>query len=246
MSKFNSLLMGRFKTQKKEKMNELVQRSASGHLSSFAGVFQVTPISESETASLESLLKKYQTDDTNVSQDLAKLKAITSEVKAISNQAVILHGQRIKLAQELLKNYQDGAFSAWLLKTYGNRQTPYNFLQYFELYSTLPENLKGIIDEMPRQAIYSLSSRSIPQEEKVAFIENYQGETKTELLERLRDSFPLPPKDKRNSNKAKTATDLLKKALKTMQDDLFRPSARERKEIQKLLEEIHERVHLPS
>lgn len=238
--------MGRFKTQKKEKMNELVQRSASGHLSSFAGVFQVTPISESETASLESLLKKYQTDDTNVSQDLAKLKAITSEVKAISNQAVILHGQRIKLAQELLKNYQDGAFSAWLLKTYGNRQTPYNFLQYFELYSTLPENLKGIIDEMPRQAIYSLSSRSIPQEEKVAFIENYQGETKTELLERLRDSFPLPPKDKRNSNKAKTATDLLKKALKTMQDDLFRPSARERKEIQKLLEEIHERVHLPS
>jgi len=239
MSKFNSLLMGRFKSQKKEKISELVERSASGHLSSFAGVFKVTPISKTEAASLELLLKKYKKEETSISEDLKKLTAITSEVKAISNQAVILHGERIKLAQELFKKYQDGAFSAWLLKTYGNRQTPYNFLQYHELYSSLPKSARSVIDEMPRQAIYSLSSRSIPQEEKVAFIEKYQGETKSELLERLRDSFPLPKKDKRNPNKAKAATDLLKKALKTIQDDLFNPSTNERKEIQKLLNEIH-------
>lgn len=238
MSKFNSLLMGRFKTQKKEKMNELVERSQAGTLSSFAGVFQVTPMSESETATLETLLTKYKTDDTNVAEDLKKLKAITSEVKAINNQAVILHGERIKRAQELFKKYQDGAFSTWLLKTYGNRQTPYNFLQYYELYSAMPKQTRSIIDEMPRQAIYSLSSRSIPQEQKVAFIEKYKGETKSELLERLRESFPLPKKDKRNSNKVKAATDLLKKALKTVQDDLFRPTTQQREEIQKILDEI--------
>lgn len=238
MSKFNSLLKGRFKTEKKEKMNQLVERTTSGHLSNFAGVFQMSPLSESDTASLESLLKKYKTEETDIKEDLKKLTTITSEVKAISNQAVLLHGQRIKLAQDVLKEYQDGAFTAWLLETYGNRQTPYNFLQYFELYSSLPSNMKGIIDEMPRQAIYSLSSRSIPQEEKLAFIERYQGETKSELLEKLRDSFPLPKKDKRNPNRAKTATELLKKALKTIQDDLYNPTTHQRQEMKKLLDEI--------
>ena len=52
--------MERFKSPKKEKMNELVERSHTGQLSSFAGVFQVSPISENEQASLQTLLEKYQ------------------------------------------------------------------------------------------------------------------------------------------------------------------------------------------
>ena len=64
MSKFNSLLMGRFKSHaKKEKMNELVERSSSTPLTSFSGAFQVNPISNQERASLQSLLEKYQTDE---------------------------------------------------------------------------------------------------------------------------------------------------------------------------------------
>ena len=168
MSKLNSLLMGRFRNQPtKEKMNELVERSSSGD--SLGGVFQLRPISEQEEASLQTLLEKYQTEETDVRKDLSSLSAITSEIKAISNQAVILHGERIKKAQTLLKKYREGAFSHWLLKTYGNRQTPYNFMQYYELYNSLPQKLRGIIDEMPRQAIYSLSSRCIPQEKKRSF-----------------------------------------------------------------------------
>lgn len=230
--------MGRFKTQKKEKMNELVKLSKAGSLSSFAGVFQVTPMSESETASLIALLKKYKKEETNISEDLQHLTMITSEVKAISNQAIVLHGERIKRAQELLKKYHDGAFSVWLTSTYGNRQTPYNFLQYYELYSSLPQQTRLIINEMPRQAIYSLSSRPISQEAKVAFIESYKGETKTELLQRLRKSFPLPEKDKRNTNEVKVATELLKRALQSMQSKLFHPTTQQRKEIEKILKNI--------
>jgi hypothetical protein len=237
MSKLNSL-MERFKSPKKEKMNELVQRSHAGSLSSFSGVFQVSPISQQEQDSLQTLLEKYQTDTTDIKADLRSLTAITSEVKAISNQAVILHGERIKRAQQLFKSYRDGAFSTWLLKTYGNRQTPYNFMQYFELYNTLPQKLKGIIDEMPRQAIYSLSSRSIPQEKKEAFIENYQGETKSELLEKLRKAFPLAKKDKRNPNKTKNAYDHLKYALKAMKDSLFVPTDEEKLELKQVINEI--------
>lgn len=237
MSKFNSL-MERFKAPKKEKMNELVERSASRNLSNFAGVFQVSPISETEMSSLETLLKKYKTEETEVSNDLKYLSTITAEIKAISNQAVILHGQRIKQVQHILKNYKDGAFSAWLLKTYGNRQTPYNFMQYYELYESLPKQLQKITAEMPRQAIYSLSSRSAPQEKKQEFIEEYHGETKAELLEKLRTAFPLAKQDKRNPNKAKTVIDHLKTTLKAMNDPLYKPSEEERQEIKQLINKI--------
>ncbi len=239
MSKFNSLLMGRFRHHpKKEKMNELVERTSSTPLTSFSGAFQVNPISKEERASLQTLLEKYQIDKNNISEDLKFLTTITSEVKAISTQAVILHGERIKRAQELFKKYHDGAFSNWLLKTYGNRQTPYNFMQYYELYSALPKKLQSIVDEMPRQAIYSLSSRSASQEKKVAFVKEYNGESKTELLEKLRSSFPLAKQDKRNPNKTKSVLDLLKRAKKMMNDDRFVPSNEEKVELQGLVKEL--------
>ncbi|MCB1109593.1 MAG: CT583 family protein [Chlamydiia bacterium] len=241
MSKLNSLLMGRFlKPPKKEKMNELIERSSENVPAKFGGVFQVTPLNEKEKDSLQALLEKYQTEDTDVAADLQSLSSITSEVKAISNQAVILHGERIKKAQTLFKKYRDGAFSNWLLKTYGNRQTPYNFMQYYELYNSLPKKLQGIVDEMPRQAIYSLSSRSIPHEKKEAFVEGYQGESKTELLEKLRTAYPLAKKDKRNPNKTKGVLESLRRALKGMQNERFLPSDEEKAEVEQLLAALTE------
>lgn len=241
MSKFNSLLIGRFRNpSKKEKMNELIERTSVGSTSNISNIFQVNPISEQEKASLQNLLEKYKTDDTDISSDLNSLVSITSEVKAINNQAVILHGERIKKAQELLKKYRDGAFSHWLLKTYGNRQTPYNFMQYFELYSSLPKKLQNIVDEMPRQAIYSLSSRAIPYEKKEAFVEEYKGESKTELLEKLRKSYPLATKDKRNPNKTKGVIDLLRSTLKRVEEDKFLPSDEDKAAIKQLLTEIQQ------
>ncbi|MDN3508890.1 MAG: CT583 family protein [Candidatus Neptunochlamydia sp.] len=240
MSKFNSLLMERFKSHaKKEKMNELVERSSSTSLTNFSGPFRVNTISNQERASLQSLLEKYQTDENNISEDLNFLSTITSEVKAISNQAVILHGERIKKAQELFKKYRDGAFSNWILKTYGNRQTPYNFMQYYELYTALPKKLQEIVDEMPRQAIYSLSSRSVPQEKKIEFVKKYKGESKTELLEKLRTSFPLAKQDKRNPNKTKSVLDLLNRAKKRMEQDFFVPSQDENAELKAIVKEIN-------
>ena len=239
MSKFNSLLMGRFRNHpKKEKMSELAQRTTENVPAQFGGVFQVTPISETEKTSLQNLLEKYQTDDTDVAADLQSLTALTSEVKAISNQAVILHGERIKKAQILLKKYRDGAFSNWLLKTYGNRQTPYNFMQYYELYNSLPKKLQGIVDEMPRQAIYSLSSRSIPHEKKEAFVEEYQGESKTQLLEKLRSSYPLAKKDKRSPNRTKGVLENLRRAVKGIKDERFIPTNDEKVEISHLIVEL--------
>ena len=199
MSKVNSLLSERLKiaSEKFSKMTTLAEMSSSGNLSSFSGVFKVETLSEKEETFLKNLLEEYGTEGQDIEQDFTSLSAITSEVKAINNQAAILHGERIKKAQEILKKYQEGAFSFWLIQTYGNRQTPYNFLQYYELYQALPQVLLPKLDEMPRQAAYTLASREGSFEKKQEVIENYQGETKQAVLEQIRKLFPLKEKDKR-------------------------------------------------
>lgn len=201
MSKVFDLITSRLKRgDKTSKMAELAEQSKSGQLSSFAGIFGTSELSPPERDNLEGLLEKYATGEETLSKDLESLISITSEVKAINNQAVILHGERIKRAQTLLKPYRDGAFTQWLKLTYGNRQTPYNFLQYFEFYTMMPKHLRPRIEDMPRQAIYTLASRDGATQDKQDIVENYAGETKEALIAQIREVFPLSLEDKRRQD----------------------------------------------
>lgn len=238
MSKFNDLLNLRFmqKQTQQPKMTALVERSNNGDLSSFSGVFRVTSLNESEKSAIETILKSYREDEFyDVDVDLKALSTITSEVKAITNQAVILHGERIKRAQDILKKYRDGAFTAWLFATYGNRQTPYNFLQYYEFYTQMPSDLHTKIDQMPRQVIYSLASRSGTIEMKEEIIKNYHGQPKQELLNLIRLQFPLDEDDKRLPNLASHTLSFLKRARETLRNPLCAPSQQEKEQIKTLL-----------
>jgi hypothetical protein len=241
MTKFNDLLNLRFKTKETQqpKMTALVERSNNGDLSSFSGIFRISALNDKEKADIEQILKSFRTTETyDVDSDLRALSAITSEVKAITNQAVILHGERIKRAQDILKNYRDGAFTAWLFATYGNRQTPYNFLQYFEFHAAMPQILHSKIDQMPRQAVYSLASRQGPMEKKEAIVRNYNGQAKQELLTLIRLEFPLSEDDKRHPNYASHAISFLKRAREMVKNPLCVPSDVEKKQLQHLLTQV--------
>lgn len=241
MSKFNDLLNLRFKQKEtpQTKMTALVELSNKGELSSFSGVFRVSALNQKEKEAIETILKNYRHSDFyDVDTDLKALSAITSEVRAITNQAVILHGERIKKAQEILKKYQDGAFTAWLYATYGNRQTPYNFLQYYEFYTLMPNSLHPQIDQMPRQVVYSLASRLGPLEKKETIIKNYCGQPKQELLQLIRVEFPLAEDDKRLPNLASHAISFLKRARETLKNPLCSPLLEEKKQLQNLLSQL--------
>lgn len=246
MAKVNSFLTQRLKqaTQKLSKMTNLVEMSSNGRLSSFTGVFKISNLSDKEQEALHHLLDQYKNETQEIHEDLKNLSDITAEVKAINNQAIILHGERIKKAQALLKNYRDGAFSAWLLAAYGNRQTPYNFLQYYELYRALPQTLHSKLDEMPRQAIYSLASRDAPLERKQEIIQNYSGQPKQELLSLIRDTFPLAETDKRGHDSAQAAITTLKKLERLFASPSFSTSDRQKEILLKLLEDIKKMVIL--
>ncbi len=244
MAKVNSFLTERLKvaTEKFSKMTNLAELSSSGNLSSFSGVFRVANLSQKEHESLVTLLQDYMVDDQDIKADLHHLVSITQEVKAINNQAAILHGERIKRAQELLKKYQEGAFTAWLIAAYGNRQTPYNFLQYYELYKALPQLLHPKLDEMPRQAVYTLASRNGLLEEKEKIIKNYSGEPKDELITLIRQTFPLADDDKRAQDPVNGAISLLKKTKTLFEQAQFRPSLKQKTLLKMLLKTLHDKV----
>lgn len=239
--KFNDLLNLRFRQKETQqpKMTALVERSNNGELSSFSGVFRVSALNEQEKEALESILNNYRESDSyDVAPDLITLMTITSEVKAITNQAVMLHGERIKRASELLKKYRDGAFTAWLFATYGNRQTPYNFLQYYEFYNTLPPSLHSKLDEMPRQAIYTLASRSGSQQKKEDIVKNYVGQAKRELLTLIRKEFPLAEDDRRTPNFASHALSYLNRAKEVLKNPHCRPEEDERQQMYNLVKQL--------
>ncbi|MFI5333907.1 MAG: CT583 family protein [Chlamydiales bacterium] len=234
MVKVNSLLSQRFKraTQKfSSKMTALAELSSSGNLSSFSGVFRVTPLTAVEQEALRNLLDLHTTDRANLKEDLQQLSALTTEVKAINNQAAILHGERIKKAQEILKKYKDGAFTSWLMTTYGNRQTPYNFLQYYELYTALPQMLHSKLEEMPRQAVYTLASRNGSSQEKQLIVQNYKGEPKQELLALIREAFPLAKQDKRAQDFAELALSSFTRLKQLIEHPEFQPKESQRQEL---------------
>ncbi len=242
MTKVNHLLTERFKkaTEKLSKMTGLAELSSSGNLSSFAGVFKVQEISVTEKESLLEILTQHSDGERDLAEDLRELVSLTAEVRAISNQAAILHGERIKRAQQILKSYQDGAFTAWLITTYGNRQTPYNFLQYYELYSTIPPLLHPKLDSMPRQAVYALASRKGAIEQKERLIDAYNGQPKQEMLSLIRESFPLEEGDRRVSKPSSQLLTTLSRLLSEMKRTKL--SLSERTEAKRLLRQLTELV----
>lgn len=240
MTNINTILNQRVKKNDSPKMSSMAKQSASGNLSSFSGMFASGELSEQEKKQLEALLKSYTKDDEQktLDHDLYALISITSEIKAINNQAALLHGERIKKAHDILLRYADGAFTAWLISAYGNRQTPYNLMQYYDFYESLPRQLRPQVELMPRQAVYVLASRAGSHEQKEEIVKNYKGETKVEVLSLIRQTFPLAQTDKRQQEIGETILSTLVKIVKQIEGKKFSINASQKKRIQSLLQQI--------
>lgn len=237
MNKLAHLLEERMKNPGKgvNKMSALAQREQN-----MPAVFGGYQLSEREREQLKNLLEEFRKPKQDTESDFEQLVHITQEVRSINNQAALLHGERIQKVQGLLKKYQEGAFTTWLVDTYGNRQTPYNLLQYYELYSQMPNELKPTLDQMPRQAIYTLATRAISVHEKKEFISKYNGETKKELLRQIRDQFPLETSDRRKENPTAAFVKDLKRAHDFLKRTKVRFTRSQKRQILSLLEEMQE------
>lgn len=154
----------------------------------------------------------------SIESDIKKLTNITKEIKNISSQSILLHGERIEKAQELLKDYKEGVFTKWLISTYGNRQTPYSMLRYYEFHKRAPQETRRLIEAAPKKAIYMLASRDGDQDKKLELIEQYGASPQAELLSIIQDSFPVAKTDKRRPLGLTTINAMKKLCLKLEKD----------------------------
>ncbi|WP_213358245.1 CT583 family protein [Chlamydiifrater phoenicopteri] len=244
MTKLKTILENRFKKkpndQGSQKMRDLVHKRIEGELSPFSGIFQTKQPSQEDHDHLRQILQKYSLtqDSAEEALDLPKLISLSAEIKEIHRQAILLHGERISKAREILKKYREGAFSAWLLFTYGNRQTPYNFLVYYELYTSLPDPLKREAEKMPKQALYTLASRNGSKEKKEEIIRNYCGETKDQILSLIRKEFPLEDSDERRACFLSAAIKHLEKASTLLKEAPQKVSKQKFSKLNKLLKKL--------
>lgn len=173
----------------------------------FDPVTQECSLSRKEENSLQLILHEFfnpgMMKEEEVSADFHELRDINLQIKSINNQSILFHGERIKQAQKLLKKYREGAFTAWLNATYGNRQTPYSILQYYEMYHALPnENLKRKMSQIPKKAAYTLASREGDLRLKQRILEDHHDEGQKELIMIIQDTFPLAENDRRKRKEA--------------------------------------------
>jgi hypothetical protein len=221
----------------------MAKESSEGGRSGFSGIFTIVELTDGEKEKLSEILKSFAKDGDSIEADLNSLVSLTAEVKAINNQATILHGERIKKAHTILTRYKDGAFTAWLLNAYGNRQTPYNLMQYYEFYTKMPIALRPQIEAMPRQAIYTLATRSGSLEEKQELISSYKGETKVQVLDLIRQKFPLESRDKRGVNVGIGVIQSLKKTADRLTEKPLNLTREQKNTIYDLLAHINQLIN---
>lgn len=184
-----------------EGFKESFETTKPAVMSGFRGMFGAVELTDNEKEVVAGILAAHwQEEGQNkgkIDSDNGALCQLTAEIKAINNQSILLHGERIKKAQEILKSYREGAFSSWLYAAYGNRQTPYSMLQYYEFYCALPAPLKPIADKLPKKAVYALAAREGDLALKIEVVRSYSGQKQRALIAHIQDLFPLPSHDKR-------------------------------------------------
>jgi len=137
--------------------------------------------------------------DDLVTEHFEELKTITKQIKSISAQSILLHGERIQQAHNLLANYREGAFTKWLMATYGNRQTPYSMLRYYEFVQRAPKESRAMIEAAPKKGVYLLASREGDDRKKLDLIQTHGGKKQSDFLQAIQCIFPTTESSKRKA-----------------------------------------------
>lgn len=171
-------------------------------VNSFNTIFQTKPLENFEASMVEKIVadgfQPGAISEDQVSLDVNNLKQITSEIRAIGKQGIVLMGERIHRAREILKSYKNGTFSKWLEATLGTRKTGYNLLSYYELYTALPhDSLRERFKKLPQKTAYILSSRVGNLTTKSEIINEFYDRSHQELLILIQEKLPTASDDKR-------------------------------------------------
>ncbi len=215
----------------------VVSKSHVNSAPAVIGIPLEATLSSKERTGLKSLIETYKKPDSKreANSDLDELSGISQEIKTIDAQSILLHGERIKKARDLLKDYKDGCFTKWMMLIYGTRARPYCFLNYFLFHQSLKPSLKRSLEEMPRSASYLLASRSGESVVKEAILKKYSGEKQKNLVSIIKNNFPLNDQDRRKKDSLTKDIKLLESVCSRLQKQKDSLSNQQIKKLKKTL-----------
>jgi len=180
-----------------------------------------------------------KTPKSMVSQHAEQLISITKQIKSISAQSVLLHGERIKQAQDLLADYREGAFTKWLMTTYGNRQSPYNMLRYYEFHQNAPQIARQMIEAAPKKCVYTLASREGDDQKKLELLQDHGNKPQIKFLKEIQRAFPTQETSKRQPQLTSTIESISKLCAK-LEDSSKHLSDNDRAGIRKIVQRLQQ------
>jgi hypothetical protein len=194
MSKVNEKALNLFKrNESSNEFQEAFEVREASSTQDFIEKFLASPLSREEDSAIQNILwneYRLEIEDEQVGVDYKNLLELTTQIRAIERQSVLLHGERVFKARNVLKKYRKGAFTQWLIVAYGNRQTPYSFLQYYEFFKALDDETQKMVQEMPKKAAYILARRRGGHEKKVEIIKKHYNSKPGEIIQIVQDIFP--------------------------------------------------------
>lgn len=217
-----------------------------GPINSFRDLFDYKELDAEEAQEIEDLLWQHtsaEQGEEQLQKDAEALQHLTAEIRSISKQGVILLGERIHKAQKILVRYGDGqgAFTQWLVSTFGNRRSAYNMLAYYEFYSALPtQELRSLLKAMPVQAVYSLASRKGSLEDKLEIIRLAAGKKQREILALIQERLPLPESDGRRSTNPWSFIDNMERSCSSLNSVSSPIDDEQRKRIRHIISKLEQ------
>ncbi len=156
------------------------------------------PLTSSEIGRIDQLLKENGTSiGKRWHDDALQLQELTAQIRAVAKMGVLMTGERIYKARELLKPYRDGTFTKWISMIFPNRKSGYNMLAYYELYLQLPSDCQESYKKLSRKVAYVLASRPAPLEVKVALVRECASLKTDEGLIKIQTRLPVIATDGR-------------------------------------------------
>lgn len=186
-----------YATNSKQNVNKMTQLQPNP----FAAIFDLKPLDRSESNQIDKILadgfQPGKISEEQVTHDALELKNLSSEIKSIGRQSVVLTAERAYRAREILKPYRDGTFTRWLEKTFGTRRTGHNLLAYYEFYRNLSADAQEKFKKIPQRTAYLLASRVGDIEVKAEIVQDYQGQPHEEIVKVMQAKLPPSHGDKR-------------------------------------------------
>jgi len=201
--------VSKFSAFKEETATREIGFNLVPEVNSFNSIFDIKPLNEEESAKIQQLLSENWPfdafDKEQLQKDVRQLQQLTSEIRSIGRQGVLLAGERVLQAKELLKQYNDSTFTKWLKTAFSVRSSGYNALSYFMLYKNLDGNdLKEQFKKIPMRAAYVLSSRDGSIDVKAEIIRQHGNLSHQALITAIREKLPKSVGDKRVKTKSTT------------------------------------------